>query len=239
MLSCKNNNEETIQYDENGEIASKIYGDPKSGLDSVIYYKKGILDSKMIVTNPNKLILYVKYYDKNGKIESEGSTTNKIKDGKWKYYDSNGHVHRIIEYKNICGKEYTNQTWKYDENNKIVLDSSSFITYSLKDPIFKAKKDNVLTIKYIPNVKRAEVIPIIYYSPDLDSTFCNIDKLKIQGLNSPTDDYVYTINISFDNKGKQKFMGYIVEHSLLKTNKKDSLDHFVRNMYIDIPFDVK
>jgi hypothetical protein len=239
MLSCKNNNEEIIQYNTDGTILSKNYVREGKFVDSIIYYNKEKIDYKLYFKNNDNSSWYAKYYDVKGKIEFEGSITNKIKDGKWKYYDSNGHVHKVIEYKNICGKEYENQIWKYDENNKIVLDSSFFITYSLKDPIFKAKKDNVLTIKYTPNLKGARAIPLIYFSPDLDSTFCNVNQLKLQGLKSPNNDYIFIVNIGFENKGKQKFMGYIEEHSLLKTNKKDSLDHFVRNMYIDIPLEVE
>tara|TARA_R110000824_G_scaffold394282_1_gene593951 strand:+ start:2680 stop:2997 length:318 start_codon:yes stop_codon:yes gene_type:complete len=42
----------------------------------------------------------VSIFHKNGKIKVEGVKVKKFKDGKWKYYDENGFLVRVDNYKN-------------------------------------------------------------------------------------------------------------------------------------------
>ena len=40
-----------------------------------------------------------------------------MKLGKWKYFKKNGNLDKVVEYVNVCGNQYTNQGW-YFENGK-------------------------------------------------------------------------------------------------------------------------
>ncbi|MFQ6601394.1 hypothetical protein [Flavobacterium sp. C3NV] len=234
LLSCKKNTKEIIQYDAEGKIVSKIYGNPAEFIDSIFYYKNGVIDSKMVTNKLNKLSFYVKYYDGKN-IVSEGNTINKLKDNKWKYYNSKNKVEKVVEYKNICGEEYPNQEWNYDSKGNLDIPNSSFFSHTFKNSKFESKVKNELIIKYVPLIKKKGVISLIYFSPDFDNKFCNIDKIKKNGLKSSGNDISFKINISFKNKGKKYFRGYIEEHFYEDTNNKEVVNHKTRKVYIDIP----
>lgn len=238
LFSCKKNTNEIIQYNQEGKIISKIYGNPTKFIDSIIYYKNDMVDSKMIANKLNKLSFYVKYYD-GKKLMSEGNTLNKLKDSKWNYYNSKGKVEKVVEYKNICDEEYPNQEWNYDAKGDLDIAKSSFFSYTFKNSKFESMVNNEITIKYVPFIKKNGVISIIYFSPDFDNKFCNINKVKKNGLKPSEDGFIFKINIGFKNKGKKYFRGYIDEHFYEDTNKKEMVNHQTRRVYIDIPIIVR
>lgn len=237
LLSCKKDTKEIVQYDKAGKIISKIYGNPSESIDSIIYYKNGVLYSKMVTNKPNKLSFYVKYYD-GKRLISEGNTINKLKNSKWKYYNSKNEVERVVEYKDICDREYPNQEWNYDSKGKLDISKSSFFSYTFKYPKFEPKVNNELTIRYVPLIKKSGVISVIYFSPDFDSKFCNINTVNKDGLKSSKNDIGFKINIGFKNKGKKNFRGYIEEHFYEDTDKKEIVNHKRRRVYVDIPITV-
>ena len=236
FLSCKNDTKEFIQYDKDRKIVSKIYGNSKKSLDSIIYFKNGIIDSKMIVNPKNKFSFYVKYYDSIG-VSSEGNTLNKIKIGKWKYYDSKKRIRKIVEFKNICGEEYPNQEWNYNDQGDLKMSISTYYKYKFKSQMFKKGETNILMISYVPMTKK-DPICTINFSNKIDSTFCNVDMVEKVAFRS-SDLITFTVPMMLDEIGKHNFRGYIEEHEFEEIKNSTISNHITRRIYIDIPFKVK
>jgi len=237
ILSCKNDTEEIIQYDKEGNILSKNYISNGKSLDSTIYLKNELVITKIIFNKDNKSECYVKYYDNNGKLESEGNTINKIKIGKWKFYGSKTKEAKIVEFENICGEEYPNQEWNYDDKGKLNLDIRSYYTYKFKSPVFKSGGTNILTINYTPMIKKGAIC-IINFSNKIDSTFCNVDKIEKVAFRS-SDSLTFTVPMMLDEIGKHNFRGYIEEHVFEEVKNSNLSNHKIRRVYINIPFEVK
>lgn len=237
FLSCKNVTEEVIQYDKEGNVLSKNYVSNGKFLDSTIYLKNKLMSTKIIFNKNNKLECYVKYYNENGKIDSEGNTINKIKVGKWKFYGSKSKEIKIVEFKNICGVEYPNQEWNYNSEGDLKMNVSTYYKYKFKSQIFKKGGTNILTISYVP-MKKKDAIFTINFSNKIDSTFCNIDKVEKVAFRS-RDILTFTIPMMLDEIGKHNFRGYIEEHEFEKVKNSNLSNHKTRRVYIDIPFNVK
>ena len=237
FLSCKNEVEEIIQYDKTGNVLSKNYVSNKGkSLDSIIYFKNNKVNSKFFFKKNSDTECYIKYYDDKG-IISEGNAINKTKTGKWKFYGSKPKEVKIVEFKNICGEEYPNQEWNYDETGKIKINLCTYYTYLFKNPILKKGEINALIIKYTPMVKKGS-ISTINFSNEIDSTFCNVDKVKKNNFSSD-DSNTFIINLNLDIKGKHNFRGYIEEHVFEDPKNSKLTNHKTRRVYIDIPFEVK
>lgn len=234
LFSCNEKSNEIIEYNKEGKLISKMYVNSDKVLDSAIHYKDGIVN-KSYFDKHNTNSFYFKSFANNGKLIAEGNTINKLKEGKWKFYDSDNRMRKVVEFKNICDEEYPNQEWNYESNGKLNISKSSFFSYTFKNSKFESKVNNELTIKYIPLIKKEGVISVIYFSPDFDNKFCNINKVKKDGLKSSGNDVVFKINIGFKNKGKKNFRAYIEEHFYEDTNKKEMVNHKTRRVYIDIP----
>lgn len=237
ILSCKNDTEEVIKYDLKGNILSKNYVSNGNSLDSIIYFEKNIIDYKVYFKNSSTDTCYTKYYDKN-KISSEGSIVKKVKFGKWKFYNSKGEIRSIVEFKNICGEEYPNQEWNYNPDGTLNQDFCNYYTSSLeKVRIIEGVEVNDLKIYYTPMNKK-EAICKIQFSPEIDDTFCNADKVETYSLNS-NKSFVFTIPLKTEDIGDNNFKGYIEEHLFETQNKKGAVNHKVRRIYIDIPLKMK
>lgn len=233
ILSCKNDTEEIINYDINGNVFSKNYVSNGNSLDSIIYLKNNIIDYKVYFNNNSTDTCYVKYYDKN-KISSEGSIVKKIKFGKWKFYNSKGKIRSIVEFKNICGEEYPNQEWNYNFDGKLNQDFCNYYTSTLeKLRIIEGVQVVDLKIYYIPMNKKKAICKI-HFSPEIDNTFCNTDKVETYSLNS-NKSFVFTIPLKTEGIKDNNFKGYIEEHLFETQNKKETVNHKIRRIYIDIP----
>lgn len=237
LFSCSKESKEVIKYNSTGDIVSKMYIRDEKSLDSIIYFNNGILDSKIIFNKINKLSCYVEYYDSKGQLMSEGNTINKIKNGKWKYYDSNASLKKIVEFKDICNEEYPNQEWNYNEKGKLNLEICSYYTYKFKSPVFKSGGTNILTINYTPMIKKGAICTI-NFSNKIDSTFCNVEKVEKVAFRS-SDSLTFTVPMMLDEIGKHNFRGYIEEHVFEEVKNSNLSNHKIRRVYIDIPFKVK
>ncbi|MBN9284869.1 MULTISPECIES: hypothetical protein [unclassified Flavobacterium] len=232
FVSCKNETQEIIQYDKQGRVASKNYVSNNTSLDSVINFTNGIIDSKMFFSKDNESSCYVKYYDKLG-IASEGNTINKVKDGRWKYYDSKNRLRKIVEYKNICNEEYANQEFNYDEKGKLLANKSTYYTYKFKTSKLESNKENELTINYVPFLKKGSN-SFLVISREFDSSFCNIRTVKKDSA-SFFANQTFKVGVTFEKKGKNNFRGYILEYSYESTSDKNILKTRERKTFINIP----
>jgi hypothetical protein len=236
LFSCKKESKEFVEYDKEGNLLSKGYVSNGKSLDSMIYFKNNKVDAKFFFKKNSDKECYIKYYDNEGVI-SEGNTINKIKTGKWKFYGSKPNEMKVVEFKNICGEEYANQEWNYNAKGKLKIDLCTYYTNSFKNKIFKVGSTNFLTIKYIPMIKKGTICRI-NFSNEIDSTFCNLDKIKKESFRS-TDSLTFTIPMMFDTKGTFFFRGFIDEHFFGEPNKEGYSNHKTRRVYVDIPFEVK
>jgi hypothetical protein len=235
LLSCKNDSKEILEYDKEGNVISKMYVSNGDVLDSIIYFKNGVIN-KSFFYKKDKQLYYFKSFTSDGRIISEGNIVNKIKNGKWKYYDSNDRMRKIVEFKNISDEEYPNQEWNFDENKKIDINKSNYFSYKFENPKFESKKINELTIKYIPLIKKG-TSSILVFSPDLNERFSNTKTIGKDSIGS-SENFIFKVNIGFENAGKHNFRGYIVEYYYDKTLKKDVLQYKEKKTYIDIPITV-
>ena len=232
FVSCKNENQEIIQYDKQGKIVSKAYmNNDEESLDSILYFNDGMMNSKMVFSKENKLSFYTKFYNKNG-LESEGNTIYKIKDGKWKYYDSKNRLRKIVEYKNICNEEYANQEFNYDDKGRLIAERSTYYTHKFKDPKFELNKVNELTVNYVPFIKKGTT-SLLVFSPEFDSSFCNINTVKKDSV-STTTNLTFKIDVSFGDKGKNNFRGYILEYYYKETSE-NVFTRREKKTFINIP----
>ncbi|WP_177733517.1 toxin-antitoxin system YwqK family antitoxin [Flavobacterium inviolabile] len=233
FVSCKNETQEIIQYDKQGKIVSKAYmNNDEESLDSILYFNDGMMNSKMVFSKENKLSFYTKFYNEHG-LESEGNTIYKIKDGKWKYYDSKNRLRKIVEYKNICNEEYANQEFNYDEKGKLLANKSTYYTYEFKTSKLESNKENELTINYVPFLKKGSN-SFLVISREFDSTFCNIRTVKKDSA-SFFANQTFKVGVTFEKKGKNNFRGYILEYSYESTSDKNVLKTRERKTFINIP----
>jgi hypothetical protein len=232
--SCKKNENEIIEYDKDGKIISKSYINNESGqTDSIIYYKSNMI-TKSFFDKKNRKSFYFKSYGYDGKMIAEGNTFNMIKIGKWKFYDSDNKIKKIVEYKNICGKEYPNQLWNYDDL-KLNINKSTYFNYRLKNSKFESNKTNELIIEYVPYFKKWSQ-SVLFSSIDFNNTFCNIDKIKSEVVFPSNDkNIIFKVNLKFSSKGKNHFRGYISEKTY-KTSSNMKIENYSEKItYIDIP----
>lgn len=237
FLSCKKDFEEIIQYDRSGKILSKKYISNSRKLpDSIMFFKNNEIKTKFIFKENNYKEFYVKYY-KNKKIVSEGNVINKKRIGKWKFINHKANTLKIVEFKNICGDEYPNQEWNYRDKDKLDFNFSSFYYFKLKNTISRKGGTNYLTIKYVPMIKK-ETICMIHFSKEIDSLFCNVDKVKKDGFRL-TDSLTFTLPLKFESRGKKNLRGFIEEHLFQDVKGSDYSNHKIRTVYFDIPIEVK
>jgi len=249
FTSCQNEIKEydvehrlTKEYSLNNEnkfdgVYKEFYenGNPKV----VKHFKNGILiDSTLIYNQDNTIsqiqfplkkdsLLYKNYL--NNHLESEGIFYKQIKYGKWKYFKNNGDLDKVVEYVNVCGKQYTNQGWYFKNGKDTIKEFGNY--YNIKLP--KTIKQNQ-PFKFTIYHK-----PIIAANPDLifcigtkvDKNFCNLEQTKIDtayGVNN-----TIPVEIVFSKKGRKNLRGFIKEYYTTKDSSASRL------IYVDIPVNVE
>ncbi len=264
LFSCSNRKTE---YDENGNkireyelvnnklsgVYKEFYEDGK--LKAIHIYKNGLkTDSSTYYNTKEEIVLIDKYlqnniiYQKefnNNILLSEGefsytssSQLNKNQIGKWKYYKKNGKLEKIIEYINLCGKQYTNQGWYFDEKGDTLKEYGNY---------FK--------IKFLPkNIKKYDIVclqmtykPIIYLNSEVmlcfdtannvSKDFCNIHRVKLAEFHKTSD--VLKTYVRFESSGQKNIRGYIKEYFNKESTRQDSITSGERYLYFDIPIKVE
>lgn len=231
LSSCENYKEE-LKYDKEGNITSKKYISNKGKLDSVIYYKSNMIN-KLYFNKGDSNLYFFKSFTLDGKPIAEGNISNKLKDGKWKFYGSNDKVRKIIEFKNICNTEFPNQGWSFDRNGKLDKNLLNYhYTYEFRDKLLKLGGTSEVKIEYTPMNKK-DAIYVINFSFEIDSTFCNVKEVEKYSFKS--DNAIFQIPLQLEVKGKHSIRGYIEEHVFKDTLNREIFNHISRKVYIDIP----
>jgi len=259
LISCEKRYKEIVKYDTTGTVVTKSYLDSNQKLDSLIQYENKKVVFKMYFNKLNTNYCYVNQFDYRGKLNAEGNYVNKIKIGKWIYYNSKMKTKKIVQYINLCGSEYPNQVWTYNDqdvllNNIWVFDAkdslsknlSSYYNYKLDNTKILKDKSYELEINYVSMLKtdHSEYVPklnsshsILIMSPDFDKNFCNItdSKIKKDTLGSYPLQNHWIINIKFASKGRKYFRGFIEEYWNEKGTKKGYVQPMKKRTYINIP----
>ena len=257
LFSCE---KKEIEYYPNGGMfktyklkSNKIEGDftvfyPNGNIKETHKFKEGVLIDSSIYYNQKKQINEIDYHFKDkssfGKIfknnilNSEGRYYSSQKRGKWKYYDGNGKLKRIFEYIDLCGKQYTNQDWSFDIKGNLIkkFRYEHCYTLSMQKNNFKVNEVINLNIVYKPILFKNSN-SIIYMSPKIDRTFCNLNNVKLDSIYSVNHNF--DIKLSFSTTGNKNLRGYIKEFYDKKVDEKDSTTHGETFIYFDIPIKVE
>jgi hypothetical protein len=257
LFSCSN---KKIEYDANGNkikeyelTDNNIYRLWKEyynngNLKTIYNYKKGVELDSAIIYNTNgeiqrieKLLQNDTIFSKefiDGILESEGKYINRKNTiGKWKFYKKNGKIDKIVEYINLCGKPYTNQSWYFDGQGDTIKKYGNY--YEIKYFPKRIKKNNkvLFEITYKPIIYiNSEVMFCFDTENKAIRDFCNIHELKL--IEAYKSSEVLKINITFESSGKKNLRGYIKEFFTKKPTKQDSITHGERFVYFDIPIKV-
>ncbi|WCO03489.1 toxin-antitoxin system YwqK family antitoxin [Psychroserpens ponticola] len=219
-----------IKYYENGNIKSIQLFRNNVEIDSTIVYDS--LKSNTIKTaiyrNKNSIdSIYVKNYD-NSYITSEGHMFKTQKTGKWKLY-KNQKIDKIMQYKNIDGKQYLNQGWFFDKSGDTIHEYGS--NYKFKYSVKLKEKTIDISIKYKPLIaENANVI--LLHNEKLNKEFSNIDEVVLDTIFFTNN----KVDIEYKVKHKREKLnfnlrGIIKEYADLLKN--DSIYYRERLIYLD------
>ncbi len=254
FFSCK---KDEIEYYPNGKILKeftvangKLEGEYKEyylngNIKKIHIYKKGVLIDSSIYYNETKKIIEIQYHLDNKSIfskifennilKSEGKYYSNQKRGKWKYYYQNGKIKQIFEYIDLCGEQYTNQGWDYDKKGELIQKKGNHYSLSIQKKKIKVNETIDFEIKYNP-ILFLNSNSIICTSQDIDKSFCNLRKIKLDTLYSTNHNFV--IRLSYSTKGNKNFRGFIKEFYHKNSDHKDSTIYGERFVYFDIPIKV-
>lgn len=181
-------------------------------------------------------ILIVASCKKNDENDTKGQVHDGIKTGKYKFYKKNGDLNKVLEYINLCGKEYLNQGWYFSKNLDTLHDNSNYYKISVEKNILKPNESSNVIIKYKPLMKNS-ISVLLLGDKDIDDNFCNLEKMRLDTLYFVDNQLEF--KQSFKNKGIKNIGGYILEIKKLKNkiNNHDVYDE--RKVYLKVPFDVR
>lgn len=224
-----------IVFYPNGNIKEKHKFKEGVYIDSSTYYDQKKQKIKIIYHLTDK-ILYAKLF-KNNILDSEGKYYSNQKRGKWKYYKKNGSLDKIFEYIDLCGKQYTNQSWYFNEKGESIkkFGYGNHYALTMQKNNYKVNEVISLKLKYKPLLFKNSN-SIICLSPYIDKSFCNINKIKLDTVFS--NDHNFNVLLQFSNKGNVNLRGFIKEFY----NSSDPKDTFVSAeifIYFDIPIKVE
>ena len=233
LFSC-NRNTETEYYD-NGDIeAIHIITNGKRS-DSSIYYYPNRNIAKILFYLKNDTI-FEKDFSENSVLLSEGKNFKKKMTGKWKFYKENGKLDKILEYIDLCDKEYLNQGWYFNENGDTIFDKSNFVNIKIDKDNFKVHKLYPIVFNYNKLFGGKSKI-VVYFSTFVGKKFCDIEKIPVIADSSYTSQIIS--NFSFTKSGKKNLRGVILESIDSIAPGETKTQKAERMTYFDIPVTVK
>ncbi len=264
LFSCSNIKTE---YDANGNkireyelINNKLSGVYKEfykdgNLKAIHIYKNGLkTDSSAYYNTKEEIVLIDRYlqnniiYQKefnNNTLVSEGKFSysssrqlyiNQV--GKWKYYKKNGKLDKVIEYVNLCGKQYTNQGWYFDDKGDTLKEYGNYFEIKFLPKNIKKNDTVCLQMMYKPIIYlNSEVMLCFDTENNVSKDFCNIDKVKLAKFYKTSD--VLKTYVRFESSGQKNIRGYIKEYFNKESSAQDSTTSGERYLYFDIPIKVE
>lgn len=228
------------EFYDNGEIKRRIFFENGKKQDTSYYYYNQ--NGKYSISKylwKNDTAYYQLNFDRKGALTNEGHLKSfNIKNDKWKFYDKDGFLKEIHEYKFVNNKSYLNQVWRLDRD----MDTIGGNYYTLEKNIVK---NNVLRFYFFldepflnPDSELYVLIPKqneLEKNISNDANFDTIDNLSKRFRNQDKySDRKYDVIFDIDLNDYQEdyLRGILLEKS---TNQIDSLDFVTREIYFDIP----
>lgn len=257
LVSCNNSEKKEYKEYKDGVLYKSYSLDGNNNYDGVYkeFYKNGKLkticdfkhgktDSTLTYNEDSSLshIVYEKGKDtftikkfKNNFIESIGESTAQAKNiGVWKYYNQKGKLIKKQEFINLCGKEYLNQSWEFD-NGKMINDKGNHYKILLKKKEYFVGEPIQIAFFYTP-ILGNDSRNLIYLSPKILPDYCNIKKVHLEKWYSDNRKIVGTV--TFKSKGIKNLRGYIQEFFYSK-NKSKNEEYLSREVYFTVKIIVK
>ena len=214
-----NENVKLIQIYKNGELQdSSVYYTKDNSIDFIDYHKNSQVNSR-------------KYFYTNGQVKMEGPLDKSLEPKDiWKFYDQQGSLYEMQQYKLINGKRVLNQNWFVNGLDTLKGKGSHYTlilekdTINLEEPV-KAKIDLIEPVFKDKN-SSIKVILTKDYSIDFNEDFSNINEVVMdttENLNLE-EDYRKALGITsdfrktaifgryFDKAGPIKLRGILVEY---------------------------
>lgn len=214
------------EYYKNKQLKQLMFFKDDKPVDSALqYHKNGRIKFREI--RGKDTIKTVHYHD-NGVKFIEGNFLNRekpIESGWFKFYRKNESLSDSVEYINVNNKGYLNQRYHYDENKKIVKDSSRYYSFQLsqiKDSTYQYK------ISYEPMIKDAKVCLIV--DSDINENFSNLKELEMDTIFMKNNSITATITTKTPYK-KQKGFFYEYKAYVKDTVSEDSVRMTIKEKY--------
>jgi len=238
LLSCNNLKENTEkEFYNNGDLKavhiirngiksdSSIYYYPNNGIAKIIHYLE-------------KDTTFEKDFSEKSKLLSVGKNVKNRMIGKWKFYKVNGKLDKIVEYINLCGRQYTNQGWYFDEKGDTLKKYGNYFDFKWSSKIIKKNQVVSLQMTYKPIIYlNSEVELCLDTEKKVSKDFCNIHKVKLAKFYKSSD--VLETYFKFETSGKKNIRGYIREFFNREETEQDSITSGERYLYFDIPVEIK
>lgn len=215
-----------IIYNEDGTIESYVFFKDNKPVDSIINYKNNKISSIIIFKDSVNL---VKNFN-NGVLENEGNMLNGKKIGYWNYYKNNK-KHKVIQYIDLCGEQYNNQGWAFNNQGKLISKGSNYYKIINKKASYKKDEEFVFYVRY-QSLWGKESMSNYAMSTKISNDFCNIRDVKLDSFR--TNNHLLKFYYKFSEKGKKNIRGYVREYGFIEESK----NNFVfqeRKVYFDIP----
>jgi antitoxin component YwqK of YwqJK toxin-antitoxin module len=221
------------EYYKSGKIETIINYDNGLAKDSSVYYFEK--SNEKVVSYFTKIdTLFLKYF-RNNILESSGEFFQNRKIGYWNYYDITGKIIKKQESINLCGNHYINQSWEYDNKNKIIKDKGNHYQINLEKKEYLVGDTIQIKVVYTPALGK-DSHNLIYVSPKIAPTFCNIKDVKLDKWYSENREF--NQKIVFSTKGDKNLRGYIQEY-LYQKERPVNDKYLYREVYFDIPITIK
>lgn len=138
---------------------------------------------------------------------------------------------KTFEYVNVCGKDYLNESWHFNENGDTIKKKSHFCKIKIEKSVLKPLKESKVTIMYKPLLKNS--ISGILLCRENNINYCDIENKKLDTLYFVDNKLEYFQ--TFRNKGVKKVTGYVLEikRELTADKKYDE-----RKVYFTLNFTV-
>ncbi|WP_127844218.1 toxin-antitoxin system YwqK family antitoxin [Psychroflexus aestuariivivens] len=156
-------------------------------------------DVKNESTNTNDSVEKENYYS-NGNLKSKGLIDKKDqKIGSWKYFDNNGKLNRVVEYKIIENKSFINQDWKLNQKGDTLNNQSCYYQLTLEKDTIKLNEPIKVKIDltapcFRDRYSETYVILPKDYSINFNEDFSNLDEMDL--------DTIYNLNSDPELKEK-------------------------------------
>ena len=215
-----------IIYNQEGDIESFVFFKNNKPMDYIINFKNNKISNIIIFKDSVNL---VKNFN-NGALESEGHMFGGNKIGYWNYYKNNK-KHKVIQFINLCGEQYGNQGWVFNDKDNLVSKGSNFFRIIDKKDRYKKDEEFVFYVKY-QSLWGNESMSNYAMSTKISNDFCNLRQVKLDSFT--TQKHLLKFYYKFSEKGKKNIRGYIREYGFIEEVKND----FVfkeRKVYFDIP----